>query len=600
MKKRLFLVVLSIIILLSFFSCDTANLQGLEGESDLQETSDKISDGHLVSADDMFTRRDQNSSYDENGSILISLNGTSAQSSSNKVVISGSTITITEEADYIISGTLEDGMIIVNAPENAKPRLILDGVDINSSVSAAIYIIESDKVVITLADGSKNKLSNGGSYTAIDENNIDAVIFSKQDLSINGKGSLTVTSPSGHGIASKDDLVITGGSYTINTSAHGLDANDSVRISNASITIDAGKDGIHAENSDDTTLGFVYIESGDLNIASEGDGISAGAYMQINGGAFDIVSGGGSANGEKQISDSFGGFMGGGRPDGSLSGSSSSEDSGESIKGIKSAGEMLILGGSFKIDSADDALHSNSSLKVCGGKFEISTGDDGFHADQTLEISAGTIKINESYEGLEALDIIVSGGDITLAASDDGLNAAGGVDSSGFGGNRGDTFGRGHGGMGRPGGMGGSSSSNGSIVISGGKLYVNASGDGIDANGTLTISGGYITVCGPTQGDTATLDYDVSATITGGTFIGTGAAGMAQTFSDSEQGVFAVSVGNQSAGTEIILKDKDENVIISYAPELPFAVVILSSPDIVKGEMYTITLGSAAGEFAAS
>ena len=145
-----------------------------------------------------------------------------------------------------------------------------------------------------------------------------------------------------------------------------------------------------------------------------------------------------------------------------------------------------------------------------------------------------------------------------------------------------------------------SGNSDGSIVISGGTLYVKASGDGIDANGTLEITGGYTVVTGPTRGDTATLDYDVSATISGGTFIGTGAAGMAQTFSDSEQGVVAVSVGNQAAGTEIILKDAKGNTVISHQPELDFAVVILSSPDIVKGQSYTITVGSQSAEFKAS
>ena len=146
--------------------------------------------------------------------------------------------------------------------------------------------------------------------------------------------------------------------------------------------------------------------------------------------------------------------------------------------------------------------------------------------------------------------------------------------------------------------MGGSGS--GSIVISGGNLYINASGDGIDANGTLTVSGGYVAVWGPTQGDTATLDYDVSGVITGGTFIGTGASSMAQTFSDSGQGVIALTVGNQSAGTQITLTDSEGNVVLTHAPELSFGVVILSSPDIIKGESYTITVGSAQGTFSAS
>ena len=166
-------------------------------------------------------------------------------------------------------------------------------------------------------------------------------------------------------------------------------------------------------------------------------------------------------------------------------------------------------------------------------------------------------------------------------------------------------FGGGLGGMGggRPGGggFGGmSGNSNGSIKVSGGTLYIHASGDGIDANGTVEITGGHTTVVGPTRGDTATLDYDVSATISGGTFIGTGASGMAQTFSDSEQGVVAVSVGNQLAGTEIILKDTSGKTLISCKPELDFAVVILSAPDIVKGQTYTITVGSQSGDFEAS
>ena len=146
-----------------------------------------------------------------------------------------------------------------------------------------------------------------------------------------------------------------------------------------------------------------------------------------------------------------------------------------------------------------------------------------------------------------------------------------------------------------------SANSNGSIKISSGTVYINSSGDGLDANGSLEISGGNITVVGPTQGDTATLDYDSSGIITGGTFIGTGASGgMAQSFSDSKQGVIAVSVGNQSAGTEIIVKDSGGKTLITHKPELDFAVVIFSSPDVKKGKSYTITVGSESGEFEAN
>jgi len=580
--------------------------------SNNDKTSNSNSSNYSSSADEteagtseMFSNLDFEVGYDESTSAIIQLAGDTAASSSNAVKISGSTVTITDEGTYILSGSLKDGMIIVNAGKTDKLQLVLNNASINSATSAPIYILQADKVLVTLAPNSVNTLSNGGTFTAIDENNIDAVIFSREDLTLNGSGSLTITSPAGHGIVSKDELTLTSGTYLITSASHGLAGKDNVCIANAAVNITSGKDGIHAENTNDATLGYVYIQSGTFNITAEGDGIEASAQIQIDDGTFGIVSGGGSANAEKKASDFMGGFMGGGGRPGRGQGNSfdsgntangattaNTADDSVSSKGIKAIGNLTVRGGSFTINAADDAVHSNASIAISGGAFQIATGDDGFHADETVSISSGTINITESYEGLEGLHVEVSGGDITLYADDDGINAAGGKDQSGTGGMFGnDKFGP---------GRGGSSSSNGSITISGGKLYINASGDGLDANGTLTVSGGYTVVCGPTVGDTATLDYDVSGVITDGTFIGTGASGMAQSFSDSEQGVIAIRVGNQSAGTAISLTDSDGNTVISsYTPELNFAVVILSSPDIVKGGTYKLTVGSASNEFTA-
>ncbi len=541
---------------------------------------------------DSFSNRDYETAYDEDHAAYITLNGTQAQCDSDAVRIENGTITIIDEGTYVLSGTLTDGMVIVNAEKKDKTQLVLNNVEITSASSAAIYVLQADKVFVTVADGSENILCNGGTFTAIDENNIDAVIFSKEDLTINGTGALTVESPAGHGIVSKDELHITSGEIEINCAGHGIDGKDNVCIAEASLNITSGKDGIHAENDEDASLGYLYIQSGTFDITAQGDGISASAQAQIDDGMFNLLSGGGSVNAEKQTSDMWGGMGGHGGGPGFMGESSSKEtEDSTSIKGVKASGNLTVNGGTFNIDSADDAIHSNASITVNGGEFQISSGDDAFHADETLTILGGEIAITESYEGLEGLHILISGGVIELSASDDGLNAAGGTDQSGMGGTRGgDRFG---------GGMGGSS--NGSIVIEGGQLHIYAEGDGIDANGTLSITGGYTTVCGPTNGDTATLDYDISATISGGTFIGTGAYGMAQTFSDSEQGVFAVSVGNQAAGTPITLTDLNGNTIItSYAPESNFAVVILSSPDIIKGVTYRIMIGEQSGEFAAS
>lgn len=577
------------------------------GDTSIPTDNTKPADVNFSKTDsDMFTERDGKTEYDESKAVTIHLNGTSATASSNSVNISGSRVTITEEATYVISGELTDGMLIVNVPDTAKLQIVLNGANITSKTSAALYILEADKVFVTLAKGTNNALVNGGSFTAIDDNNIDGALFSKQDLTLNGAGSLTVTSPAGHGIVCKDDLVIIGGTYTIHSASHAIDANDSVRISEASFTLDAGKDAIHCENTEDAEKGFIYISSGSIKAEAEGDGIAASAYLQIAGGTFGLLIGGGSENGTKASSGNYGGFMGGGpggmRPGGNQN--TTTEDS-VSMKGLKAANSILISGGTFQIDSADDSIHSDLSVTIIGGTFTIASGDDALHAEDTLTVTAGKIDISKCYEGLEALHIDVRGGDIKLKASDDGLNAAGGTDQSGTEGGRDGMFGGGPGGMGggRPGGGGHggmSANSNGSIKISGGNLYINSSGDGLDANGTLEISGGYTVVVGPTQGDTATLDYDKSGIITGGTFIGTGAAGMAQTFSDSQQGVVAVSAGNQAAGTKIVLKDKSGNVIIEHVPELNFVVVILSSPNIKKGESYTITVGSQYGEFEAS
>ena len=613
MKKILSLFLFSSMMISLFTGCTTDTENKPQGESQIQSSTTTTESVNVDSSNpttDMFTERDFKTEYDESNAVTIKLNGASATASSDSVNISGSTITITEEATYIISGDLTDGMLIVNAPDTAKLQLVFNGVNITSKTSSALYILQADKVFLTLAENTTNTLANGGSFTAIDENNIDSALFSKQDLTMNGTGSLSVTSPAGHGIVCKDDLVITGGSYQVNSASHGLDANDSVRVANATINIDAGKDSIHCENNDDTSKGFVYISSGSIKSEAEGDGISAGAYMQIEDGTIDLLVGGGSENGTKEHSDFFGGFKGGGRPVGippeDMQITQNEEDS-TSMKGLKATSNLVISGGNITVNSADDSIHSDTSLTINGATFNIASGDDAIHAEETLTITDGKIDISESYEGLEALHIDIQGGDIKLKASDDGLNAAGGTDQSGTTGGRDGMFGGerppemgGHGGG--PGGPGGgmSTNSNGSIKISGGTLYINSSGDGVDANGTLEISGGHTTVTGPTQGDTATLDYDKTAVITGGTFIGTGSTMMAQSFSDSKQGVIAITVGNQLAETQIELKDSIGNTIVSHKPELDFAVVIISTPELVKGEKYSVTIGSETSEFEAS
>ena len=271
---------------------------------------------------------------------------------------------------------------------------------------------------------------------------------------------------------------------------------------------------------------------------------------------------------------------------GAVSNETETTEDSTSIKGIKSTTALVINGGAFTLDCADDAIHSNGDLTVNGGTFEIQTGDDGFHADNALCVNGGTIAVDESYEGLEGLSVDIRGGEITLYAEDDGINAAGGMDSSGFGGMRGgDMF---------------AANPDSFIYISGGTISIEAHGDGVDSNGAFDISGGSITLCGPTSGDTAVIDYASTGSISGGTLIGTGSSMMAQSLeSTGAQGVIALNVGGQSAGTAITVADASGKVILTAEPALDYAIALLSCPDMVKGETYTVTIGSAVGEFTA-
>lgn len=241
---------------------------------------------------EMFTDRDLDGSYDETASIKIFLEDGNSSSDNDAVVIEDDQIMISEEGTYILSGSLSNGRIIVAAADTAKIELVLAGVDIHADGFAAIYIKEADKVFITLAYDSENTLSSAQEFVSIDDNNVDATIFSKADLTFNGSGSLTINSENGHGIVSKDDLVFAQGSYDITALGHAISGKDSIRIADDEYSVVAGKDALHSENNDDDSKGFVYIVAGSFDLTSDGDGISASSLLQIDDGDFKIVAGG--------------------------------------------------------------------------------------------------------------------------------------------------------------------------------------------------------------------------------------------------------------------------------------------------------------------
>lgn len=409
-------------VVLAFLLTGALVLSGCSKTNNSNETSSGStstdSSAQGIDVSNMFSDRDKEIGYDEENSTVIKLSDDSTTCDSDAVQISGNTVTIIDEGTYILSGTLTDGMVIVDAEDTDKVQLVLDGVDITSAESAAIYVREADKVFITTASDSQNTLTNGGTYTAIDDNNIDAAIFSKSDLTLNGAGSLTITAKAGHGVVSKDDLVLTSGTYQIDAASHGLSGKDSVRIASGSYTIVSGKDGIHAENADDTSLGFVYLADGTFDITSDGDGISAGNWLQADGGVYTVKAGGGSENVQKSDGEwQFG-------PGQQTESTDTTEEDTVSMKAIKAAGELILKGGKYSLDSADDTIHSNANVTISDGEFTLASGDDGIHADSATTISGGTIDITESYEGIEGLSIDITGGETYVSGPTNDGNSA--------------------------------------------------------------------------------------------------------------------------------------------------------------------------------
>ena len=399
---------------------------------------------------DMETDVEEEPTVDAN----ITLSDGSSRSESSSVTVGGDVVTITAAGTYRLTGTLTNGQIVVDAAD-AKVTLLLDGVRVSNNGSAALYVVEADKVTLFLAEGSENTLASAGEFAESDDG-IDAAVFAHDDVTVRGSGSLDVTSETGHGIVTKDDLKIKDGTLTVTAARKGLSANDSVEINGGVITVTAGTDAIHVENTDDTAKGTFALEDGTITLSAGNDGVDASGTVTIEGGTMYITSGTAMTQ----------------------------TDSG---KGIKSAQSITVSGGALAINARDDGVHSDGDVTITGGQLAIASADDGVHAQTLLQIDGGELAIS-AMEGLEGTYVKITGGTIQIKASDDGINA--GRKSSAY----------------TP-----------TVEITGGDITIEmGSGDtdGIDSNGNILVSGGTIRITG-----NSSFDYDGSAQFTGGTII---------------------------------------------------------------------------------
>ena len=375
----LIVVVLALALTIVLTACPAKTTDAEAGQTSETGVTEVTEDSSPKSANsDMFTDRDLDPSYEDATAIDLSRESRSA-------------LEITEAGTYALSGTY-NGQIVVKVGDEDKVQLILDGVTLTNSESAAIYVPSGDKVFVTTADGSTNHISCGATFSSADTesgDNIDAAIWSRATLVFNGSGSLSVTCDNGHGVVSKDDLKVTGGTLTVDAKKKGLAGKDSVRIHDGTITVTAGGDTIHTSNDEDEDKGFVYIEGGKLTLNAGDDAIHAERTLTVAGGVLDIQ---------------------------------------KSYEGLE-ARDITISGGTIDIVASDDGINASE-----GGSGKDNTDDfggfgngGGFadNQDASLTISGGTIRMNAGGDGLDSNgSMTVSGGTTCVSGPTNGGNGA--------------------------------------------------------------------------------------------------------------------------------------------------------------------------------
>lgn len=395
--------------------------------------------------------------------------------------IDGTDVSITAAGTYVFSGDCDNGSITVKKGVTGV-TIVLNGLTLTNDDSAAITLNKTAEASLIAAAGTTNTVADTEGSS---DENAAVKVKSGAALAIGGTGTLTVDGNAKNGIKGAADAVITVAEVKLNINAadDGLSCDDELNITGGTLSITAGGDAVKAspdtgENPDTTSLGNVTISGGTLTLSAAEDGIQADGDLTISGGTFYVKTNGGHTT--------------------------ALTDDSASCKGFKAGKTLTVTGGTLTVDSADDALHANTDVTISGGTLTLATGDDGVHADNNLVIgtkgasstSTPRINITASYEGLEGTTVTVYSGDIDVAASDDGVNAA----SSTLG-ERSDKY---------------------AINIAGGDLYIDAGSDGLDSNNDINITGGKVEVYGADAMMDAAIDYDGTFTLSGGTLFGAG------------------------------------------------------------------------------
>ncbi|MEE8807134.1 MAG: carbohydrate-binding domain-containing protein [Lactimicrobium sp.] len=465
--------------------------------------------------------------------IVLSDDGCSTTASAG-VAIAGSVITISMPGTYTISGSLQDGQLIVNTASKGEVVLVLDGISLTSSSGPAIIVSQADETVITASEDSENDIVSSGT----DSDGHDAAVYSKDDLTFNGSGTLTI-SGGGDAIHGNDSISISEVTLNLNAGDDGIQGHELVEADNAVITVDAGSDGIKAGN--DEGEGTITLNDDTVTITADDDGIQAEKDLDINSSTLTVSAG----------------------TNLSLMSSSDDEDA-SSSHGLKADGDIAVSDSALHLNASDDAVHAAGSITL-DSDLEIACGDDGVHSDTDLTINGGTINITSSYEGLEAENLTITDGTINIVSSDDGINTSSGTSND-------------------------MQADDSWLSIEGGTVVIDAGGDGIDLNGSGEMTGGSVTVYGPQDDGNGAIDYAGTFTVSSGTLIAGGSSGMLQVPSDSSS-LATIVAGVTSNGEDIVVKDASGNEILRYASTKTYAAVSFTSDALETGSTYSVYQG---------
>lgn len=514
------------------------------------------------------------------GAVHINLSTLAADNAPDGTEFANGTLTVKEGGRYALSGSLTGNIVVKDT--DGSVQIFLNGATVStpqtSACAALVFEKTSSERMLTVVKNTVNTLSDSVGDTDADGDSA-AVQAKKCSLVVNGGGKLLLkgVGENATGLKVKKQLVIVDTQLEIEAVNNGIKADEKISIFDATIKVNAGGDGVKtdmeatdeaeaAEYAADPEAGYIYIENTSLDITALDDGISANNCLYIannDANTVKIITNGGAPSTVTEASSD--------RADGkALKADGITLVEGDTETDIPASYEenyaLVITGGNFELNSNSDAVTSKGNLIISGGDFQIATGDDGLHAEYLTKISGGEITVSKSYEGVEGAAVEITGGVVSVVSVDDGINAAN-ADLKNY---------------------------DYHIYIGGGKITVDAQGDGVDANGWIKMDGGELIVYGPTGRDNGSLDSDKGFLMNGGNLCAVGSSGMVENpASNSEQCYISLNLSaQQAAGTAVEVYDDSETLLYSVTPTKTYQSVIISLAQFEQGKTYTVKVGS--------